>query len=139
MEVSQCLIQITQIALTQICRPYATPEYDHQQAAGNNVECSSRIAKLKQELSKLDEYELELDLHKLWVEQSIRNTTEDLQTKKYLYVTSEDFANCYNIEKTVFVFNIPVDKTDIKISVSITYLKGIKFSKCFALVFSTKN
>lgn len=70
----------------------------------------------------------------MWIEQSIKNTTEDLQTKNYLYVTSEDFANCYNIEKTVFVFNVPVDETDIKISVSVTLSKKwIKFFKrpCF--------
>lgn len=72
---------------------------------------------MKRELSKLSEYEHELDLHRLWIEQSIRNTTEDLDTKKYLYVTSEDFSSCYENNDTVIVVNTPVNNTNVKYQV----------------------
>lgn len=84
----------------------------------SNSEFSVRIRKLKQELAKLDEYEHQLDLHKLWIEQSIRNTTEDLDAKKYLYLTKEDFKKCYTSDRTVFVLNTPVNHTSIKYHVS---------------------
>ncbi|KAL1490926.1 hypothetical protein ABEB36_011597 [Hypothenemus hampei] len=80
----------------------------------SNVDYSDKITTLKQELSKLDEYEHELDLHKLWIEQSIKNTTEDLETSKFLYVTSEDFASCYSNEDTVCVIQAPINGTNIK-------------------------
>ncbi|KAF7288022.1 hypothetical protein GWI33_000076 [Rhynchophorus ferrugineus] len=80
----------------------------------NNSEFSVRIRKLKQELAKLDEYEHQLDLHKLWIEQSIKNTTEDIDAKKYLYLTKDDFKKCYANDRTVFIINTPVNDTSIK-------------------------
>lgn len=64
------------------------------------------------------DYEQELDLHRLWIEQSIRNTTEDLDTKKYLYVTSDDFLKCFNDNDAVLIINAPLDKSLIKFQVS---------------------
>ncbi|XP_018568044.1 transcription factor E2F5 [Anoplophora glabripennis] len=80
----------------------------------NTQEFSLKVAQLKRELSKLSEYEHELDLHRLWIEQSIRNTTEDLETKNYLYVTNEDFSSCYEDNDTVIVVNTPVNNTNVK-------------------------
>lgn len=80
---------------------------------------------LKKELSKLNEYEHELDLHKLWIEQSIRNTTEDLQLKKYLYITNEDFSNYYDKNDTVVIVNAPVNNSNIKYQVSNYTIKNI--------------
>lgn len=68
-------------------------------------------------MTKLNEYEHELDLHKLWIEQSIRNTTEDLHLKKYLYVTNEDFSNFYDKDETVVIVNTPVNNSNIKFMV----------------------
>lgn len=73
---------------------------------------------MKKELSKLCDYEQELDLRRLWIEQSIRNTTEDIDTKKYLYVTSEDFLKCYDDIDTVLIINAPLNKSHIKFQVS---------------------
>ncbi|XP_066249190.1 transcription factor E2F5-like [Euwallacea similis] len=97
-------------------KPYApSKDYNEHYPAGNyNSEFSAKIASLKRELSKLDEYEHELDLHKLWIEQSIKNTTEDLEASKHLYVTSHDFTSCCNVENTVCIINTPINETSIK-------------------------
>lgn len=73
---------------------------------------------MKKEFSKLCDYEQELDLHRLWIEQSIRNTTEDLETKKYLYLTNEDFLKCFNNSDTVLIINAPLNNSQIKYQVS---------------------
>jgi len=98
-------------------KPFTTSkDYNQRIPTGtcNNPEFVAKITKLKRELAKLDEYEHELDLHKLWIEQSIKNTTEHLETSKFLYITSEDFATCYNQEHTVFIVNTPINQTSIK-------------------------
>lgn len=77
---------------------------------------------MKKEFSKLCDYEHELDLHKLWIEQSIRNTTEDLETKKFLYVTSEDFLKSYNNSDTVLIINAPINSSQIKFQVSFSLI-----------------
>lgn len=96
-------------------RPYT---YKDCLPGANTQEFSLKVAQLKRELSKLSEYEHELDLHRLWIEQSIRNTTEDLETKKYLYVTNEDFSSCYEDSDTVIVVNTPINNTNVKYQVN---------------------
>ncbi|KAG5892243.1 hypothetical protein JTB14_014613 [Gonioctena quinquepunctata] len=81
----------------------------------NSQEFSLKVSELKQELNRLSEYEQELDLHTLWIEQSIRNTTEDIETKKYLYVTNEDFSNIYDNLNAVLVINTPVNNSNINL------------------------
>ncbi|XP_023025482.1 transcription factor E2F4 [Leptinotarsa decemlineata] len=81
----------------------------------NSQEYSFKVSELKKELTKLNDYEQELDLHTLRIEQSIRNTTEDVEAKKYLYLTSEDFLNVYDNVNTVMVINTPVDKSHINL------------------------
>ncbi|KAJ8967313.1 hypothetical protein NQ317_013782 [Molorchus minor] len=80
----------------------------------NTQEFSLKVAQLKSELSKLSDYEHELDLHRLWIEQSIRNTTEDLETRNYLYITNEDFSKCYDDDDTVLIINTPINNTTVK-------------------------
>lgn len=45
------------------------------------------------------------------MEQSIKNITEDIDTKRYLYVTSDDFAKCYGSEDTITVLSTPFNST----------------------------
>ena len=106
-----------------ICR-----EYNNRlpTSSPSNSDYSVRIQQLKEELSKLDEYEHELDLHKIWIEQSIKNTTEDMETRKQLYVTGEDFASYFSKEDTVFVVNTPVNHTNVKFYVSNFFCKYSK-------------
>lgn len=60
----------------------------------------------------------------MWIEQSIRNTTEDLETKKYLYVTNDDFSSCYESSDTVIVVNTPINNTNVKYQVSSVTIVG---------------
>ncbi|XP_025832375.1 transcription factor E2F4 [Agrilus planipennis] len=75
----------------------------------NSQEFTDKVAHLKKELHKLEEYENMLDRHKMWIEQSIKNITEDIDTQRYLFVTERDFAKLYDQEKTVLVINTPLN------------------------------
>lgn len=72
---------------------------------------------LKGELNKLENYENLLDRHRLWIEQSMKNLTNDIDSQKYLYVTNEDFVDCFGFDDRVIVLNTPFD-TNIQIHVS---------------------
>ncbi|CAG9763904.1 unnamed protein product [Ceutorhynchus assimilis] len=85
-------------------KPYSSPKRSDTLTS----EYSSKICKLKQDLNKLDEYEHELDLHKIWIEQSIKNILEDFNTKRLLYLTNEDFNICYPNEN-VCIINTPIN------------------------------
>jgi hypothetical protein len=49
----------------------------------NTTEISNRLIALKKEISDLEAREQELDTHKLWVQQSIKNVTDDMGNHKY--------------------------------------------------------
>ncbi|XP_059210248.1 transcription factor E2F4-like isoform X1 [Centropristis striata] len=61
---------------------------------GNAFESGNRLLKLKSELQELEQTESMLDQQIFWVEQSIRNTTEDCSD--LMYVTHEDLCNCFS-------------------------------------------
>ncbi|XP_073320446.1 transcription factor E2F5-like [Pagrus major] len=62
---------------------------------GSNAhESSNRVMELKSELEDLEQREKMLDQQKFWVEQSIRNTTEDCSN--LTYVNHEDICNCFS-------------------------------------------
>jgi len=61
---------------------------------GANLSCTSvdapdRIAMLKAELAVLDHKEKELDQHKMWVQQSIKNVTDDAGNHEYLLLNNK--------------------------------------------------
>ncbi|KAM7406185.1 hypothetical protein PAMP_000579 [Pampus punctatissimus] len=60
----------------------------------NALELSNRLIDLMSELEDLEQKEHMLDQQKLWVEQSIRNITEDCNTLNY--VNHEDICNCFS-------------------------------------------
>ncbi|XP_076583466.1 transcription factor E2F4-like isoform X2 [Chaetodon auriga] len=60
----------------------------------NAHELTNRLMELKSELEDLEEKEHMLDQQKFWVEQSIRNTTEDCSN--LTYVNHEDICNCFS-------------------------------------------
>jgi len=53
------------------------------------VDAPDRIAMLKAELAILDRKEKELDQHKMWVQQSIKNVTDDAGNHEYLLINSK--------------------------------------------------
>ncbi|XP_074142589.1 transcription factor E2F4 [Sminthopsis crassicaudata] len=61
----------------------------------NTREIADKLIELKAEIEELQQREQELDQHKVWVQQSIRNVTEDVQNNCLAYVTHEDICKCF--------------------------------------------
>ncbi|MBN3309838.1 E2F4 factor, partial [Amia calva] len=61
----------------------------------NTREIADKLIDLKAELEELDRREHELDQQKVWVQQSIKNVTDDTQNSRYPYVTHEDICGCF--------------------------------------------
>ncbi|XP_056639186.1 transcription factor E2F5-like [Diorhabda sublineata] len=80
----------------------------------NTHEFTKKISELKKRITKLNEYEQELDLHRLWIEQSIRNITENIETRRYLYVTDTDFSTQFSNNDTVVLINTPVNSSTVR-------------------------
>ncbi|KAK7114937.1 hypothetical protein V1264_000909 [Littorina saxatilis] len=64
----------------------------------NSREISDRLVSLKDELEELARRERELDQHKLWVQQSIRNVTDEVSNTRLAYVSHEDVCKCFEGE-----------------------------------------
>lgn len=75
----------------------------------SSAEFTQRIVDLKRDIVKLEDYESTLDRHQLWIEQSIRNVTEDLDNTRYLYLTTDDFVRCFGKNKSVVAMNVPLN------------------------------
>ncbi|CAG5123422.1 unnamed protein product, partial [Candidula unifasciata] len=56
---------------------------------------SDRLTTLKDDLATLRQQELELDKHKQWVQQSIRNVTDEDTNVRLAFVTHEDICHCF--------------------------------------------
>lgn len=52
---------------------------------GNSRDISDRLMTLKNDLADLRQRELELDKHKMWVQQSIKNVTDEVTNTRYEY------------------------------------------------------
>ncbi|XP_049830053.1 transcription factor E2F4-like [Schistocerca gregaria] len=62
----------------------------------NTQETAERLSVLKKEIAMLDEHEQKLDTHKQWVQQSIRNITDDVENCRLSYVTHADICSCFD-------------------------------------------
>lgn len=90
---------------------------------GGGPECNSRdmiaeMNKLREEINKLEEKELDLDNKKMWVHQSIRNVTDDVDNHRLAYVTHEDICRCFDNSTLLLVqapsntqLDVPVPET----------------------------
>ncbi|XP_010141312.1 PREDICTED: transcription factor E2F4, partial [Buceros rhinoceros silvestris] len=63
----------------------------------NTREIAHKLIELKADIEDLEQREQELEQQKMWVQQSIRNVTEDVQNSRYPwpYVTHEDICKCF--------------------------------------------
>ncbi|KAI0222524.1 Transcription factor E2F4 [Lamellibrachia satsuma] len=61
----------------------------------NSLEISERLLQLKDDIDELEQRERELDQHKMWVQQSIKNVTDDIGNHQLAYVTHEDICHCF--------------------------------------------
>jgi len=64
----------------------------------NTKEISEKLNYLKGEIEHLDSIEKILDEQKLWVQQSLKNVSEDPVNEQYAYVSHEDVCECYKGE-----------------------------------------
>ncbi|XP_019773636.1 transcription factor E2F4 [Dendroctonus ponderosae] len=95
-------------------KPYTVYRPASNAEDANSGGFTEKISRLKQKLARLDEYEHELDMHKIWINQSIRNTTEG--NSQFLYLTLEDFAACYGQQDAVIAAKVPVNETRVAVS-----------------------
>uniref|UniRef100_A0A8D2NZP8 E2F transcription factor 4 n=1 Tax=Zosterops lateralis melanops TaxID=1220523 RepID=A0A8D2NZP8_ZOSLA len=63
----------------------------------NTREIAHKLIELKADIEDLEQREQELEQQKMWVQQSIKNVTEDMQNSRYplSYVTHEDICKCF--------------------------------------------
>ncbi|NXW63235.1 E2F4 factor, partial [Eurystomus gularis] len=66
----------------------------------NTREIAHKLIELKADIEDLEQREQELEQQKMWVQQSIKNVTEDMQNSRYplrtlAYVTHEDICKCF--------------------------------------------
>lgn len=64
-------------------------------AGSNTQEATDRLSVLKDEIKELEEFEKNIDKHKSWVTQSIKNITEDVSNDHLAYVTHEDICSSF--------------------------------------------
>ncbi|XP_015276718.1 PREDICTED: transcription factor E2F4 [Gekko japonicus] len=61
----------------------------------NTREIAHKLIELKAEIEDLEQRERELEQQKMWVQQSIRNVSDDVQNNQLAYVTDEDLCKCF--------------------------------------------
>ncbi|XP_069724573.1 transcription factor E2F4 [Phaenicophaeus curvirostris] len=61
----------------------------------NTREIAHKLIELKADIEDLEQREQELEQQKMWVQQSIKNVTEDVQNSQLAYVTHEDICRCF--------------------------------------------
>ncbi|KAG8437238.1 hypothetical protein GDO86_008082 [Hymenochirus boettgeri] len=62
----------------------------------NTREIADKLIDLKAELADLEQREQELDQQRVWVQQSIKNVTDDVQNTGLAYLTHEDICRCFS-------------------------------------------
>ena len=67
----------------------------------NTREIAHKLIELKADIEDLEQQEQELEKQKMWVQQSIKNVTEDVQNNWLAYVTHEDICKCFTGEEMV--------------------------------------
>uniref|UniRef100_A0A674HG36 E2F transcription factor 4 n=1 Tax=Taeniopygia guttata TaxID=59729 RepID=A0A674HG36_TAEGU len=70
----------------------------------NTREIAHKLIELKADIEDLEQREQELEQQKMWVQQSIKNVTEDMQNSPY--VTHEDICKCFTGD-TLLVIRAP--------------------------------
>ena len=61
----------------------------------NTREISDKLVDLKRELEGLEDKERELDEQRLWVQQSLKNVSEDSENEQLAYVTYDDVCKSF--------------------------------------------
>lgn len=64
----------------------------------NTKEISEKLHNLKVEINALDNIERVLDERRLWIQQSLKNVSEDSENEQHAYVLHDDVCKCYQAE-----------------------------------------
>ncbi|KAG2458209.1 E2F5 factor, partial [Polypterus senegalus] len=65
-------------------------------AGCNTKEVLDHLQRLKAQIEDLEIKEKELDQQKCWLQQSIKNISEDPTNSRFAYITHEDLCNCFS-------------------------------------------
>ncbi|KAK2867168.1 hypothetical protein Q8A67_025285 [Cirrhinus molitorella] len=90
----------------------------------NTREIADKLIDLKLELEDLDKRELELDQQRVWVQQSIKNVTDDSLNSPLAYVTHQDLCNCFKGD-TLLAIRAP-SGTQLEVPVPESHVNGQK-------------
>jgi len=74
----------------------------------NTEEFVARVERLKEEVRRLDQIEKDMDKHRQWLEQSLRNITEEPGNARYAYIRQEDICTAFP-DQTILALKIPKD------------------------------
>ena len=69
----------------------------------NTKEISDKLGDLRKELDDLEDIEKRLDEQKIWIQQSLKNISEDPDNGSHAYVTHEDICKCFHGETLLAV------------------------------------
>lgn len=72
----------------------------------NTREISDKLVLLKEELERLEDQERQLDEQRLWVQQSLKNVSEDPENEQLAYATYEDVCHSFRGD-TLLVVQAP--------------------------------
>jgi len=108
----------------------------------NTKEISDKLGDLRKELDDLEDIEKKLDEQRVWIQQSLKNISEDPENESHAYVTHEDICKCFHGETLLAVqapsgtqLEVPVpEDTGIPNSRYQIHLKSTNGSICVLLV-----
>ena len=92
--------------LQLLCTNYFTSFYRGAGPGCNTREISDKLVHLKGELERLEDKERELDKQRLWVQQSLKNVSEDPENEQLAYATYEDVCHSFRGD-TLLVVQAP--------------------------------
>ncbi|KAI7812057.1 transcription factor E2F4 [Triplophysa rosa] len=90
----------------------------------NTREIADKLIDLKLELEDLDRREHELDQQRVWVQQSIKNVTDDSLNSPLAFVTHQDLCNCFKGD-TLLAIRAP-SGTQLEVPVPESHVNGQK-------------
>ncbi|XP_016330644.1 transcription factor E2F5-like [Sinocyclocheilus anshuiensis] len=90
----------------------------------NTREIADKLIDLKLELEDLDRREHELDQQRVWVQQSIKNVTDDSLNSPLAYVTHQDLCNCFKGD-TLLAIRAP-SGTQLEVPLPESHVNGQK-------------
>lgn len=95
----------------------------------NTREISDKLVLLKDELERLEDQERQLDEQRLWVQQSLKNVSEDPENEQLAYATYEDVCHSFRGD-TLLVVQAP-SGTQLEVPIP----ENVSTSTCFLFIF----